>query len=314
MRKPNLPPGARSVRQPARVSVAPSQPPASNNLSAGKVNVGKVKAAPTKTSRAGLQTKRADNAKLRQQRSAMRAEAKRFKRSGQVNVKRVFGFSVLGSIVLLCALVLATVFTPLLAIEKIEIVGLKRLNQQTVLNSVRSLIGTPLTVVNQDEIQQRLSGFPLVASFNTVALSPHTLQIRIQERQPIGVVQIGQTNYLYDPAGVQIGPTRSGSKYPLILLNGDPATAPSYRAAVSVLLALPLDLYPKVASIQATSVDDVRIKLRGVANRQILWGDSSSSTLKSRVVTALMANLKRQVSVVIDVSSPSAPTVRYGNF
>lgn len=256
---------------------------------------------------------------LRAERKAARAsvraqlnELRRFTKGSPL--KRGIIYSSVGSVTLLVALVLATIFTPMMSIDKIEVVGLHRLKPATVYAAVKSLEGTPLTLVDEGQIQKRLAGFSLIQSFTTVSLPPHTLQIFVQERQPIGIVTIGATDYLYDPAGVQIGPTGSRSNYPMILVNGDPAKSSNYREAVQVLLALPTTLYPNVASIQATSVDDVRIHLRGIANKQILWGDSSQSLLKSKVLTALMPNVKKNTSVVLDVSSPTAPTVRYGNF
>jgi len=266
----------------------------------------------TGEARAARQTQRTAQKLARQ---AVRAQLRTIQQfTGASPLRRGLVIAGVSSVVLLVALVLATIFTPMMAIEKIDIVGLKRLKQDTVYASVKSLIGTPLTVVDEAQIQKRLANFSLIESFTTVSLPPHTLQLNIQERQPIGIVDIGATHYLYDPAGVQIGPTNSTNDYPKILLNGDPAHSASYREAVSVLLALPVSLYPSVASIQATSVDDVRIHLRGVANQQILWGDASDSVLKSKVLSALMANVKRNSSVVLDVSSPTAPTVRYGNF
>jgi cell division protein FtsQ len=140
------------------------------------------------------------------------------------------------------------------------------------------------------------------------------LQIVILERQPIGIVNVGGTDYLYDPAGVQIEPTKATGRYPRVLVNGDPHDNANYRAAIDVLLAMPVDVFPRISSIQATSKDDVRIRLRGIANQQILWGDSSNSILKSKVLAALMANTKSKNSLTFDVSSPKTPTVRYGNF
>jgi cell division protein FtsQ len=263
----------------------------------------------------GRPDKSASQAELKSAKAVLRQQLRAVQRvSNGSPLRRGIIYSSIGAVVLLIGLVLATIFTPMMAIEKIDIVGLNRLKQDTVYAAVKSLVGTPLTLVDENQIEKRLANFSLIESFTTVSLPPHTLQLNIQERQPIGTVTIGATDYLYDPAGVQIGPTTSTSKYPKILLNGDPAHSSSYREAVSVLLALPTSLYPNVASIQATSVDDVRIRLRGVANKQILWGDASDSVLKSKVLSALMANVKQNTSVVFDVSSPTAPTVRYGNF
>lgn len=239
-------------------------------------------------------------------------EIRRFTRGSRL--KRGVTYTVLGSVLALVLLVLATIYTPMMSIDKIEIVGLHRMKQATVENAVKSLVGTPLTTVDEGQIEKRLKGFPLIESFTTVSLPPHTLQIYIRERQPIGLVTVGASDYLYDPAGVQIAPTTNHSNYPTILVKGDPAHSASFREAVSVLMALPAELYPKVASIQATSVDDVRIQLRGVTNTQILWGDASQSLLKSKVLTALLATVKKRQFVVFDVSSPSAPTVRFGAY
>jgi cell division protein FtsQ len=55
----------------------------------------------------------------------------------------------------------------------------------------------------------------------------------------------------------------------------------------------------------------VRLQLRGYSAQLIIWGDSSQGTLKSKVLAALIANQKQSDRVTYDVSSPSAPVVRY---
>jgi cell division protein FtsQ len=340
LRKPNLPPGARRASRPS-AGATPARPAVAKPVSAkpavaksAAVKPAKAAKSPTPKPSAKPDPKQARNTAPRPSRFAGAGQARKVERrnkreiraqmrqrlsevrrfTGESRLRRTIAFSLLGSITALVLLVLATVYTPLLAINKIEIVGLHRMKESTVMNAVKTLVGTPLTTVSDTDIKARLANFPLIESFATVAMPPHTLQLYVQERQPIGLVTIGGTDYLYDPAGVQIGPATTRANHPLILVNGDPATSPSFREAVSVLLALPIALYPKVSSIQATTVDDVRIQLRGISNRQILWGDASDSALKSRVLAALIKHVKHQGAVVIDVSSPHAPTVRYGNF
>jgi cell division protein FtsQ len=169
-------------------------------------------------------------------------------------------------------------------------------------------------MVDESQIAQRLASFSLIESFSTVSLPPHTLEIRILERQPIAIVTVNGADYLYDPAGVQIGLAKNYGDYPRVLVNGNPLKNANYRAAIDVILALPVELLPRVASVQATSKDDVRIRLRGAAGQQIIWGDSSNSVFKSKVLAALIANTKKSAQATFDVSSPKAPTVRYGNF
>ena len=240
------------------------------------------------------------------------AQIRRFTQGSRL--RRVITLTSIGSVLVLVALVLATMFTPLMAIQEIKISGLHRLKESSVRNAVKSLIGTPLTLVDENAIAKRLEGFPLIESFTTLSLPPHTLELNILERQPIGLVSVGGNAYLYDPAGVRIKPARTSSKFPLIIVNGDPAKSANYREAVDVLLALPASLYPKIYSIEATTKDNVQMTIRGVSNRRIIWGDAANSLLKSKVLAALMANTRHSATVTFDVSSPNTPTVRYGNY
>jgi cell division protein FtsQ len=240
------------------------------------------------------------------------AQIRRFTQGSRL--RRVVTWTSIGSVLALVALVLATMFTPLMAIEEIKISGVHRMKVSAVRNAVKSLVGTPLTLVDENAIAKRLEGFPLIESFTTISLPPHTLELNILERQPIGLVSVGGNTYLYDPAGVRIEPARGSSRYPRIIVNGDPAHSTSYREAVDVLLALPAKLYPNIYSIEATTKDNVLLTIRGASNRRIIWGDSSDSLLKSKVLAALMKHTKHSATVTFDVSSPNTPTVRYGNY
>lgn len=214
----------------------------------------------------------------------------------------------------LLLLVLATVFTPLLAIEKIEVGGISRLKEKSIVNALTSQIGKPLPTVNSADIATALKSFPLIESFSIISLPPHTLKIQIAERQPIGVITISGTNYLYDPAGVRIGIATGSENLPAISIDGVPEKSAQFKAAIEVLMALPADLLQRVAEINAKSKDDVTLRIRGYAGQKIIWGDGSDSVLKSRVLDALIANQKKTDRVTFDVSSPNAPVVRYGNF
>ncbi len=318
MKRPHIP-GGQKAAKPAAQGKPSARPAAKGSAkSSAKVPVKaavRSSASPTKLKQESARLGRLAAFDAKQRREATRAqrrEVRRFTGGNRTRVILVSSGAV--SLLALVGLVLATMFTPMLAIQSIDVVGAHRVKAETVKNAVKSLIGTPLTMVSDTQIQQRLASFPLIESFTTVSLPPHTLQIVLMERQPIGIVNLGGTDYLYDPAGVQIEPTKALGRYPRVLVNGDPHDNANYRAAIDVLLAMPVDVFPKIYSIQATSKDDVRIRLRGIANRQILWGDSSNSILKSKVLAALMANTKSKNSLVFDVSSPKTPTVRYGNF
>ena len=239
-------------------------------------------------------------------------EAKRFVAASRRS--KITALIVSGSFGVLIALILATMFTPLLAVEKLEVVGTHRIDHKTIVKALSGQIGVPLPMVNTGEITKTLEPFALVDSFAVVSLPPHTLRIAITERQPICIVTVAGVDYLYDPAGVRIAIASSNDNYPRISIVGDPKGSVEYTAAIDVLLSLPANLLGQVASVDAKSKDDVSMRLRGNAGQRIVWGDGSQSVLKSKVLAALIKNQKKTDYVTFDVSSPTAPVVRYTNF
>lgn len=244
--------------------------------------------------------------------SRLSPEARRF--TAKSRKQRTFLILFSSSFGALLVLVAATIFTPLLAVEKIEVSGVVRLKEKSIVNALTSQIGKPLPQVSSSEIAKALEAFPLIESFTIVSLPPHTLKIQISERQPIGVISVSGTRYLYDPAGVRIGISSGAEKLPIISIQGTPEESKEFDAAIEVLMALPSSLLERVSEINAKSKDDVTLRLRGYAGQRIIWGDGSNSVLKSKVLDALVANQKETDRVTFDVSSPNAPVVRYGNF
>lgn len=240
------------------------------------------------------------------------AEAKRF--TAYSRRRRAITITVVSAFSSLLLIVLATVVTPVLAVEKITISGTDRIKEESVQKALKSQIGKPLPTVNSAEIASLLEKFPLIESFAIVSLPPHGLKIQITERQPIVIIESGGVKYLYDPAGVRVGKATSKDKYPEMAIAGLPENSKNFAAAIDVLMALPASLLERLASIDAKSKDDVTMRLRGYSGQRIIWGDGSNSVLKSKVLAALIKNQKKNDMVTFDVSSPNAPAVRYGNF
>jgi len=224
---------------------------------------------------------------------------------------RVIALSLLASLLALVLLVLATVFTPLLAVENIRVTGVSKVSKKAVEQAVKSQLGVPLPLVSSQAVAETLSKFSLIESFSLVSELPNTLHVAISERQPIAIVDIKGVSYLYDPAGVRVGEASFRDEFPRVASTGEPKDSKSFALAIDVLLALPASLLPRVSQIDAKSKDDVTMQLRGNSGQRIIWGDASQSTLKSKVLAALVANQKVTDRVTFDVSSPTAPVVRY---
>lgn len=218
------------------------------------------------------------------------------------------------SVLVLGVLTAVATFSPLLAIKQVTVLGTERLNADEIAAALAPHLGTPLPLINRDDVANSLSGFDLIESFSATAFPPNELQVRISERQAIAIVEVEGALWLHDPAGVRVAPALPTDILPRILLAEDPKTSQGYRDAVDVLLALPLELLGQVEFIQANTRDDVQMSLRGALGQRISWGDSSDAVLKSKVLQALMLNNQGATSVTFDVSSPNAPVVRFDNF
>lgn len=228
--------------------------------------------------------------------------------------KRLVASLSIGSVALLLGIVAVATFSPALAIKEIYVTGTDRIKPELVSKALQSHIGTPLPLLDENEVAESLASFALIESFSATAVPPNGLQVKISERQPISIVNLKGERWLFDPAGVRVAQASSSDALPEILISEDPRNSQRYRNAIEVLMALPEDLLDQVEFIEAKSKDDVEMSLRSSRNQRIIWGDSSESVLKSKVLQALMVNHRKTQSVTFDVSSPNAPVVRFDNF
>ncbi|MEY4398635.1 MAG: hypothetical protein RLZ53_1211 [Actinomycetota bacterium] len=213
------------------------------------------------------------------------------------------------SLGLLVVLVFVAVYSPLLAIQKVEIVGNSKVSSKDLAKDLAFLKGLPLPQVSNDAIVAKLSKYQLIDSVSAVSMPPSTLRVVIVERKALAKVSINGIDYLYDAVGVQLGRAQSSDKLPTILSVGDPKSSESFKQSIAVLLSVPIKLLPKIAGIQALSKDNVTLFLRS-SNQKVLWGDDSKRALKAKVLFALLEHYDGKYGLTFDVSSPNNPTVR----
>jgi cell division protein FtsQ len=229
-------------------------------------------------------------------------------------LRRAIGLIGFSSLAMLTALVAVLTFSPILAIKEISVSGTDRIDSKEISLALNPHLGTPLPLLNPADISESLAGFEVIESFSTIALPPNGLSVSIIERQPICIIDSATGSFLYDPAGVKLGKAKSSDVFPKVLIQGVPASSVRFQNAISVLMSMPADLLGEIEEIDAKSQDNVSMVLRTSKNQRIVWGDSSQSALKSKVLEALMSNHKKTQSVTFDVSAPNAPVVRYDNF
>ena len=228
--------------------------------------------------------------------------------------KRIIASISVGSLAILLAIVAGATFSPALAIKEIYVTGTERIQPELISKALQGHIGTPLPLLDENAVAKSLASFALIESFSATAVPPNGLQVKISERQAISVVAVKGERWLFDPAGVKVAQATGSEELPEIQISEEPRNSQRYRNAIEVLMALPEDLLHQVEFIEARSKDDVQMSLRTSREQRIIWGDSSDSVLKSKVLQALMANHRKTQSVTFDVSSPNAPVVRFDNF
>lgn len=243
----------------------------------------------------------------RERRKADRAELRRFTK--RARNRRIALLSVAGLVVVLVGIVLVAVYSPILALRTVVVEGTSRIPSADVQTAVAGQLGTPLALLDMDELRGSLTAFPLIQSYTTEAVPPDTLVIRIVERQPVGQVAVGSAFELVDPAGVTIAQSPEKTPgYPFIDAKGD-LQGTAFRSMAEVLLALPGGLLGTVESISATTQDDVTLVLTGVG-QQVRWGSAEDSAEKALVLAKLIAVTDPSRPGIFDVSAPGTAVFR----
>ena len=231
-----------------------------------------------------------------------REEVKRFTR--QSRRRRLGWIAAAGLLVTITALVVAAVFSPLLALRTITIDGTSRLDTAKLQKAVDGQLGTPLALLDYGRITDDLAPFTLIRSYVTEVVPPNTLVIHVVERTPVGAIQTASGFQLIDPAGVVVETTQARpAGYPLVQLGSGKISGPGFASMAEVLIALPPSVRPQVDTITALTHDDVTLTLSGSSQR-VVWGSSDDSDAKARVLGELIALHRASGAGEYDVSAP----------
>lgn len=208
-------------------------------------------------------------------------------------------------ILVLFVAVFGVAYSPLMAVKTIEVTGANSIDPAQLQSALAGELGTPLPLVNPDDIAKALSAFPVVQSFTTESVPPSTLVVRIVERTPIGSVKSDAGFDLIDSAGVVISTTPEAPAG-VPVLEVDDTKSEAFKTLGTMLLALPADLRGRAVSAGATTTDDAWFQLAD--GPKIIWGDANNTALKLTVVQKLLA-VSGDASE-INVASPNAPFTR----
>ena len=209
----------------------------------------------------------------------------------------------IGTLVGVALLVTGIVMSPLLTLTTIVVKGRDAVPEDVIVGAAADQIGQPLAAINFDAIRDRLSTVPRIQSFATELQPPHTLVIRIVERQAIGVLVADGGWTVVDVAGVVID-TQDIKPARLPEIDVPTTSDRGFAAIAETLASFPSSVRQSIAVISATTRDSVRFELRGTGH-QIIWGSPNDSLLKLSVMErALEVANARFGRYEIDVSAP----------
>jgi cell division protein FtsQ len=209
----------------------------------------------------------------------------------------------LGTLIGVALLVTGIVMSPLFTLTTIVVKGLDVVPEKVIVGAASDQIGQPLASVNFDSIRDRLNSVPRIQSFATEIQPPHTLVIRVVERQAIGSVFTDGVWAVVDVAGVVIDTQEvKPDRIPEIAVAS--TTDRAFTAIAETLASLPKSTRQKISVIAAKTRDSVRFTLRGIGH-QINWGSPDDSAVKRAVMErALDVANSRVGRYEIDVSAP----------
>ncbi|MDD7921837.1 cell division protein FtsQ/DivIB [Actinomycetospora callitridis] len=213
------------------------------------------------------------------------------------------------ALALVAVLVWLTVWSPLLDVRDVEVVGAAPDQIEAVRAAAAVAPGTSLLWLDGDEVARDVRTLPRIASVDVSRDYPGTVVVSVTEREPVlaapspagGVLLVDATGFGYRtmperPPGIPALTLPPG----MIPSPDEPAT----RAAADVAVALPAALRAEVVEVRANGRFDVGFVLTG--GREVRWGADADNERKAAVLAALLT----RPGVAYDVSTPDLAVVR----
>ncbi len=211
----------------------------------------------------------------------------------------------LAVIVVLASVTWVVYGTGLFAVTAVRVTGVHVLTADQVRTTAQVPTGTPLARLDTDAIGGRVAKLAPVATVVVERDWPHSVVIRVREREPAAVVPSSGQFLVVDAGGVVFDVAGKRPRdLPLLDVSSPGPKDVTTRDALRVLGVLTPQLRGVLVKLSAPSA--TRIQLHLTKHRTVIWGDAEHSTKKAQVATVL---LKRPVHV-IDVSAPDVVTTR----
>lgn len=202
----------------------------------------------------------------------------------------------------------------LLAVARIDVVGLERLERADVLDAAGVALGDPVLRIRTGRAADAVEALPLVRRAEVDRTGPTRLRVAVEERRPVLVAAGRGRAVLLDRDGVAVAPGDEPG-LPVVELTAAPpdvgrgtiddaALANAHR----VWVGLSGPLRGRVVRLLAPSPDELELVLdSGV---RVRFGRAEDLAEKVRALGAVLADTADSAVTVIDVRVPGVPTIR----
>lgn len=207
------------------------------------------------------------------------------------------------------------VYSPLLDIDRIDIIGSDTLNVEELARVGGIEPGDPMLMTSLGEVEDRLGSDPRFERVTVERKWPNTVSIRVSDRRVLAALDGPNRSVVIGEGGIVMRETGDDEFLGRIQIATDIDTEVGERlpdalaAAVEVVTRLPFEVGWNVA--QTVINDEGEIVFTMTDDTVAVFGTVENADAKVQsLVTMLTSNVDRHGVCRIDVRVPSAPTVR----
>lgn len=228
---------------------------------------------------------------------------------------RKLGSAILGALFML--MLVAVYFSPILRVQKIEVIGATDADRGQIAGYVHSM-GSSMLTARFGGAERRISALPQVKSVQIERAWPQTVRVTVVERQPWGTWIAGSTPYVIDEEGVVMPEGFAAPEGSLVihalaappLAAGDNVDQDAISLTRSLVAELPLRMGISVAEVDWTEAKG--LTLTTDAGYTVVVGDSENIEYKLAVWQQIDAELGRESMIghVLDLRFGERPSLQ----
>jgi cell division protein FtsQ len=189
-----------------------------------------------------------------------------------------------------------------LTVQQVQVQGGDALlTQQQILAAADVPAGAHLVELDLGAIRSRVGALAPVRRVDVSRDWPHGVLIKVTERTPVAVVEIGGRFHAMDAEGVLFRDYRRPPAGMPRVVSTEGTSSAALAEAARVIAALPSGLAGRVDHVAVAGVDQVSLAMRGGA--VVIWGSDAQSALKAQVLQQLLSHPGH----TYDVSVPGQP-------